>query len=31
MELHLDDAGCVTDVDTVEDLEVAERLLRCKG
>jgi hypothetical protein len=24
----LDDAGCVTDVDTVEDLEVAERLLR---
>ncbi len=28
MELLLDDAGCVTDVDTVEDLEVAERLLR---
>jgi molybdenum cofactor cytidylyltransferase len=31
MELLLDDVGCVTDVDTVEDLAVAERLLRCKG
>jgi molybdenum cofactor cytidylyltransferase len=28
MELLLDDTGCVTDIDTVEDLEVAERLLR---
>ncbi len=28
-ELHLDDFGCVTDIDTVEDLQVAERLLIC--
>jgi len=28
MKLHLDDMGCVTDIDTVEDLQVAERLLR---
>ena len=27
-ELKLDDMGCVTDIDTVEDLNVAERLLR---
>ena len=27
MELHLDDMGCVTDIDTVEDLLAAERLL----
>lgn len=27
MELHLDDRGCVTDIDTVEDLQAAERWL----
>jgi molybdenum cofactor cytidylyltransferase len=31
MELHLDDRGCVTDIDTVEDLQVAERLLYRMG
>jgi molybdenum cofactor cytidylyltransferase len=29
MELPLDDIGCVTDIDTVADLAIAERLLRC--
>ncbi len=28
MELHLDDMGCVSDIDTVEDIKIAERLLR---
>ena len=28
-ELHLDDIGCVTDIDSVDDLQLAERLLRC--
>jgi len=31
MELHLDDMGCVTDIDTVEDLQVAERQMSRMG
>jgi molybdenum cofactor cytidylyltransferase len=31
MELLLDDLGCVTDIDTIEDLQFAERLLRRMG
>ena len=31
MELQLDDMGCVTDIDTVEDMKVVERLLRRAG
>jgi len=31
MELHLEDRGCVTDIDTLEDLNVAERWLAGAG
>jgi len=31
MELHLEDRGCVTDIDTLEDLNVAERWLTRAG
>jgi molybdenum cofactor cytidylyltransferase len=28
IELIVNDVGCVTDIDTVDDLQAAERLLR---
>jgi len=31
MELVVEDIGCVTDIDTVDDLQVAERLMRGMG